>query len=40
MGFVGIDDVHFVRAEAVNMGQDKRDTAIFAARQAIGQLAL
>jgi FMN-dependent NADH-azoreductase len=40
MGFVGIDDVHFIRAEAVNMGQDKRDTAIHAARQTIGQLAL
>ena len=40
MGFVGISDVHFVRAEAVNMGQDKRETAIYAAKQAISQLAI
>jgi len=40
MGFVGITDVHFVRAEAVNMGEDKRETAIFAAKQAITQLSV
>jgi FMN-dependent NADH-azoreductase len=40
MGFVGISDVNFVRAEAVNMGQDKRETAIYAAKQAISQLAI
>lgn len=40
MGFVGITDVHFVRAEALNMGEDKRETAIYAAKQAISQLAI
>lgn len=39
MGFVGISDVHFVRAEALNMGQDKREMAIKTAKQAIAQLA-
>ena len=40
MGFVGITDLHIVRAEAVNMGDDKRATAIHAAREAIAALAL
>jgi FMN-dependent NADH-azoreductase len=40
MGFVGITDVQVVRAEAVNMGDDKRATAIHAAREAIKSLAL
>lgn len=40
MGFVGITDVQIIRAEAVNMGDDKRATAIHAAREAIKALAL
>jgi FMN-dependent NADH-azoreductase len=40
MGFVGISDVEVVRAEAVNMGDDKRATAIHAAREAIAALSL
>ncbi|KMN29732.1 FMN-dependent NADH-azoreductase [Chromobacterium sp. LK1] len=40
MGFLGVNDVAFVRAEAVNMGEDKRATAIHAAKEAIAQLAL
>ncbi|RXZ42583.1 FMN-dependent NADH-azoreductase [Crenobacter cavernae] len=39
MGFLGITDVEFIRAEAVNMGEDKRETAIWAAKDAIGKLA-
>lgn len=40
MGFVGITDIEVVRAEAVNMGEDKRATAIHAAEQAIAALKL
>ncbi|TCP11263.1 FMN-dependent NADH-azoreductase [Crenobacter luteus] len=40
MGFLGITDVEFVRAEALNMGQDKRETAIWAAKDAIAKLAI
>ena len=40
MGFVGIQDVEVVRAEALNMGDDKRATAIHAAREAIAALNL
>lgn len=40
MGFLGVNDVAFVRAEAVNMGEDKRATAIHAAKDAIAKLAL
>ncbi|KZE35091.1 FMN-dependent NADH-azoreductase [Crenobacter luteus] len=40
MGFLGISDVEFVRAEALNMGQDKRETAIWAAKDAIAKLAI
>ena len=40
MGFVGITDVQIIRAEAVNMGDDKRATAIHAAREAIKSLAV
>lgn len=40
MGFVGITDIEIVRAEAVNMGEDKRATAIHAAREAIAALKL
>lgn len=40
MGFVGISDIEIVRAEAVNMGEDKRATAIHAAREAIAALKL
>lgn len=40
LGFLGISDIAFIRAEAVNMGEDKRATAIHAAKQAIAQLAI
>ena len=40
LGFVGITDIEVVRAEAVNMGDDKRASAIFAAREAIKALKL
>jgi len=40
LGFLGISDIEFVRAEAVNMGEDKRATAIHAAKEAIAKLAL
>ncbi|PXX46024.1 FMN-dependent NADH-azoreductase [Aquitalea magnusonii] len=40
LGFLGISDIAFVRAEAVNMGEDKRATAIHAAKEAIATLAL
>lgn len=40
MGFVGISDVQVVRAEAVNMGEDQRASAISAAREAIAALAV
>ncbi len=40
LGFLGISDIAFVRAEAVNMGEDKRATAIHAAKEAIAKLAL
>jgi len=40
MGFVGITDIEVVRAEAVNMGDDKRATAIAAAHVAIAALKL
>ncbi|GGY16896.1 FMN-dependent NADH-azoreductase [Paludibacterium paludis] len=37
-GFVGIDNVNIIRAEAVNMGDDKRATALAMAREAIAGL--
>jgi len=40
LGFLGITDVAFIRAEAVNMGEDKRATAIHAAKDAITKLAI
>ena len=40
LGFLGVSDIRFVRAEAVNMGEDKRATAIHAARETIAGLAL
>ncbi|OQS37740.1 FMN-dependent NADH-azoreductase [Chromobacterium haemolyticum] len=40
VGFLGVNDVAFIRAEAVNMGEDKRATAIHAAKDAIAKLAL
>ncbi|HJU50233.1 MAG TPA: FMN-dependent NADH-azoreductase [Pseudogulbenkiania sp.] len=40
LGFLGITDVEFVRAEAVNMGDDKRATAIHAAKSAIAEIAV
>lgn len=39
-GFLGITDVHFVRAEGVAMGEDARQAALAQARQAIDALAL
>jgi FMN-dependent NADH-azoreductase len=39
-GFLGISDIEIVRAEALNMGDDKRATAIHAARAEISALAL
>jgi FMN-dependent NADH-azoreductase len=38
-GFFGITDVRFVRAEGVNLGLDKREAAIGAAREEIIRLA-
>ncbi|MBV8680682.1 MAG: FMN-dependent NADH-azoreductase [Aquitalea sp.] len=38
LGFLGVTDIEFVRAEAVNMGEDKRATAIHAAKQDIARL--
>ncbi len=38
-GFFGISDVRFVRAEGVNLGPDKREAAIEAAREEITRLA-
>jgi FMN-dependent NADH-azoreductase len=38
-GFFGITDVRFVRAEGVNLGPDKREAAIGAAREEITRLA-
>lgn len=40
LGFLGITDIEFVRAEAVNMGDDKRATAIHAAKSAIAEIAV
>ncbi|BEV73098.1 MULTISPECIES: FMN-dependent NADH-azoreductase [unclassified Paludibacterium] len=40
MGFLGSADVQIVRAEAVNMGEDKRATALHAAHEAIAALKL
>ncbi len=40
LGFLGITDIAFIRAEAVNMGEDKRATAIHAAKDAITKLAI
>ncbi|BBF87204.1 FMN-dependent NADH-azoreductase [Aquitalea magnusonii] len=40
LGFLGITDIAFIRAEAVNMGEDKRATAIHAAKEAIAKLAI
>jgi FMN-dependent NADH-azoreductase len=40
LGFLGITDIAFIRAEAVNMGEDKRATAIHAAKDAIAKLAI
>lgn len=40
LGFLGITDIAFIRAEAVNMGEDKRATAIYAAKDAIAKLAI
>ena len=40
LGFLGITDIEFVRAEAVNMGDDKRATAIHAAKSAIAAIAV
>ena len=38
-GFFGITDVRFVRAEGINLGPDKREAAIGAAREEISRLA-
>lgn len=40
LGFLGVTDVEIIRAEAVNMGDDKRTAAIAAAKDAITKLAL
>jgi len=40
MGFFGITDVEFVRAETVNMGEENRKRAIADAKDAIAALAL
>ena len=40
LGFLGITDIEFVRAEAVNMGEDTRATAIHAAKSAIASIAV
>lgn len=40
LGFLGVTDVEIIRAEAVNMGEDKRATAIHAAKDAISKLAI
>ncbi len=40
LGFVGITDIEIIRAEAVNMGDDKRATALSLAHEAISALAL
>jgi len=40
LGFLGIQDIEFIRAEAVNMGEDKRATAIHAAKDSISKLVL
>ncbi|WP_159874710.1 FMN-dependent NADH-azoreductase [Aquitalea denitrificans] len=40
LGFLGITDIAFIRAEAVNMGEDKRATAIYAAKDATAKLAI
>ncbi|SMF02998.1 FMN-dependent NADH-azoreductase [Pseudogulbenkiania subflava] len=40
LGFLGITDVEIVRAEAVNMGEDQRATAIHAAKSAIASIAV
>ncbi|GHD76593.1 FMN-dependent NADH-azoreductase [Vogesella fluminis] len=37
LGFLGISDVRFIRAEAVNMGDDARSNALSAAKEAITQ---
>ena len=38
LGFLGIDQVEFVRAEGVNMGVEHKSKALAVARQAIGTL--
>ena len=38
LGFLGIDQVEFVRAEGVNMGAEHKAGALASARQAIGAL--
>ncbi len=40
VGFLGVSDVEIIRAEAVNMGPDKRATSIHMAKEAIAKLAL
>ncbi len=40
LGFIGITDVEFIRAEGVAMGDDARQAALQAAHATIGQLAL
>ncbi|WP_440026592.1 FMN-dependent NADH-azoreductase [Chromobacterium amazonense] len=40
LGFLGVSDVEIIRAEAIGMGQDKRDTSIHLAKEAIAKLAL
>ena len=37
LGFLGISDVRFIRAEAVSMGDDARSNALQAAKEAIAQ---
>ncbi|MNT37355.1 FMN-dependent NADH-azoreductase [compost metagenome] len=37
LGFLGISDVRFIRAEAVSMGDDARSNALNAAKEAIAQ---
>ena len=39
LGFIGIDDVQFIRAEGVNMSAEHKAKAIASARHAIGSLA-
>jgi FMN-dependent NADH-azoreductase len=39
LGFIGIDDVQFIRAEGVNMSAEHKAKAIASARHSIGSLA-